>query len=263
MMKHGLVAVLAVVGLLSTQAMGTATFYLSDTVSLESGAVPTPGNPDIEIVQGTSKTLYLWAQLASASSKAMGMNYVESSPDILTATASEVWNGPVGPIIDPETSEQIGEYWRWNGTNSWISPDAGFSAVGGFDDPPPGHTSQNGLESAKATDPTRRGAASPFHFYVGSVTFTGSQLGSTEIFLTINSTLMIGSTGMIGTTASPVLHLGLGDDAVPVSFGGGVYYIADGTKSTLWDARITVVPVPEPATIGLLALGCLSLLRRR
>lgn len=262
-MKHGLVAVLAVVGLLGAQAMGSATFYLSQT-SLESGAVPTPSNPDITITQGNSVTLYLWAQLASASSKAMGFNYAATVPNILTATASTVWNGAIAPIIDPETQEQIGDYWRWNGTNSWISPVAGFSAVGGFDDPPPGHNSQNGLESAKAaTDPTKRGAASPYHFYVGSVTFTGSQVGTTEIFMTINSTLMIGNTGMIGTTASPVLHLGLGDDAVPVSFGGGVYYIADGVKSTAYDARITVVPVPEPATIGLLALGCLSLLRRR
>ena len=90
--------------------------------------------------------------------------------------------------------------------------------MGGFIDPQ-GVTRRRPDDHQSVSDPTRRGAAAPFQFYLGSFTFNGTTVGSTDIFLTINQTLMLGNAGMIGTTASPGAALRHGRHPLPVRLG--------------------------------------------
>jgi hypothetical protein len=261
MTRTGLVAVLLVVGLLSTQAMGSATLYLS-TTNLGAGT-PTPDNPNVTINQGDSVTLYLWARLASAGTTIMGINYVASSPAVINPTAVTVENPMTANPADVDPQDPTTQTFRWNGYNVVVNPQpAGFAAAGGFNDPQ-GVNSPVGLSTTGSSfDPTRVGAAAPFDFLVGSVTFQGVAGGQTDIFMTVGHSLISGTSGFIGTVAAPVLHFGTGDNPLPVSTSGGTNYIAEGVASTVADAHITVL-VPEPATMGLLALGGLALARRR
>jgi len=262
MTRTGLVAVLMVVGWLSTQAMGAATLYLSTTPL--NGTVPTPGNANVTIAPGESVTLYLWASLGtSATSTIIGLDYMASNPAIVDPTGVTVWNDVIR-LLDPEGDAQDPENWiyRWNGYNVVTTePKPGFAAAGGFDDPQ--GVNAVGLTSSSASaDPTRRGAATPYQFYVGAVTFQGVTPGETDIFLTSGKSLISGNAAFIGSVAAPVLSFGTGDSPLPVSSSGGTLYIAEGVQSSVADAHITVL-VPEPATLGLLALGGLALARRR
>jgi MYXO-CTERM domain-containing protein len=210
-------------------------------------------------------TFYLWAQLSSASSTAIGLDFVETSPSVVTVTSVSVAN----PVVFYDADEpQNAEAWlfRWNGydvTTSWVG---GFSTVGGFNDPQ--GVNAVGLSSYYgATDPTRRGSAAPYQYYVGSFTVVAASAGLTEIFLTVNDTLILGNNGMLSD-----LHFGAGDGPVPVStrIEGALTtsYIASGVHSTLADATIYCgggpPPVePEPGTAAMLAVGALALVRRR
>lgn len=270
MRKFGLVAATLVAGLMVSQAFGAATIFLSTSPLPPSGQNgPVPGVPDITLNMGDSVTLYLWAQLSTAATQAFGMDFVETSPAVVTGSNVVLVNPDIGDVIDPETEEKVCDIMRWNGWNQKVgmaNGDVGFAAVGKFDDHETGGYYAIGLTSAVPTgytDPTRR-PPTPYKFYVGQVTFTAAAVGQTDIFLTINDTLMLGNAGMIGTTASPVLLLGGGDTTpVPVSYdvATSTYYIASGAKSPLSDAHITVVP--EPATLALLGLAGLVLVRRR
>lgn len=271
MRKFGLVAAVLVAGLMVSQSFGAATIFLSTSPLPPVGQNgPVPEVPDITLnAIGESVTLYLWAQLATANTQAFGMDFVETSPAVVTGSNVVLVNPDIGDVVDPETSEFLYDIMRWNGWNQKVgmaNGDVGFAAVGKFNDADSGGYYAIGLTSAVplgGSDPTRRGPT-PYKFYVGQVTFTAAAVGQTDIFLTVNDTLMIGSAGMIGTTAAPVLLLGGGDATpVPVSFDAGtsVYYIASGGKSLLADAKITVVP--EPATLALLGLAGLVLVRRR
>lgn len=262
MTKHGLVAALIVVGLLGAQAMAAVTFYLSP-VPLN-GGTPTPTNPSATLNIGESVTWYLWAQTAAGTSTAIGIDFVETSPSVVDATDVTMWNGIINPNEDPgdpEIPENDWAIYRWNGTNVTTGALGGMKGVGGLNDP--AGVNAAGFTTTKRTagDPTWRGS-SPYQWYLGSVTFTAAAVGQTNIFLTVNSLLIAGNTTLLGTVASPNTRFGADEaNSAPVSTDGSTYYIATGVTGQIADATITVVP--EPATIGLLALGCLSLLRRR
>jgi hypothetical protein len=237
----------------SGTAMGSATFYLS-TVSPESAATPVPGNPRMYITPWQPVTLYLWAQLSSASSTGMGLDLVETNPAVVTVTNVSIAN----PVVfrDPDDPENP-ESWlyRWNGYDVTTGGMGGFAAAGGFNDP--AGVNAVGLTTLYgATDPTRRGSAAPYQYYLGSVKFEFTAIGITEIFLTVNDTLMISTTGMLND-----LHFGAGDGALPVSVSGeGQRYIAAGVHGTLSDATIFI---PEPGTVGLVVVAGVAMMRRR
>jgi len=137
----------------------TATFYLS-TTPLDD-VVPTPGNANIVLNQGESATLYLWASLQSASTTAMGLDFVATNPSVIQPTDVTVAN----PVVqfDPDYPEDE-EAWifRWNGYNIDLSA-PGFAIAGGFDDPQ-GVNARGLTPIGSANDPTRRGPAGPYQF---------------------------------------------------------------------------------------------------
>jgi len=264
MRKFGLIAAMVAAGLMAGQAMGAGVvFYLSD-VPLGAG-VPTPINPQITLElyppEGPeSVTWYLWAQFSSGTSTCIGMDYAETNAGVVTVDAVSVWNGIINPLtMDPE--DPTTAMYRWNGSNVTTGDLGGYAAVGGFNDPQ--GVNAAGLTSAQRLngDPTWRGAT-PYQWYVGEVTFTAAQLGETDIFLTINDTLMIGNTTLIGTNLAPNIRFGAGEaNSSPVSVDGATYYVASGVTGAVADAHITVIP--EPGSLALLALGGLALIRRR
>jgi len=85
--------------------------------------------------------------------------------------------------------------------------------------------------------------------HLGSITVEGLALGSTDVFITTNA-----GGGVEYRYGGPYVNFGYGDAAVEPWTGPGV-------ASSLWDARIVVVP--EPAAAGLLAVAALALLKRR
>lgn len=264
MRKFGLIAAMLVAGLMVSQAMGAATIYLSTSPLPAVGQPgPLPSNPQITLEVGQTATLNVWAQLATATSTVLGLNFAETNGAVINVDSVNVWNGAVGSYTDPETGEWAYDYWRWNGADTTTGAVGGFSAVGKFDDRDSGGVAAVGLSSTYAsTDPTKR-TPTPNKFWVGSFTFTATQAGETDIFLEVNHLLILGNAGFIGTPAAPVLLLGA-NDTTPVATSvddKGVNYIAEFARSLLPDAHITVTP--EPASLALLALGGLALLRRR
>lgn len=263
--RVGLLGVLAAALALGAggQVVGAGVvFYLSD-VSLESGLVPTPTNPQVTLKLNESVTLYLWAQFASGTSTFMSMNYVETSSQVVTASTVTVWNGILNPADDPHDPSYLEWEWaiyRWPGCNWTTGAVGGFACGGGFLDPYVINAA--GLTSLKRTsgDPTWRGT-SPYQWYVGSVTFTAAEVGQTDIFLTIGAGLLVGNSTLIGTPASPNVRFGAGEvNSSPVSVDGGTYYLAEGVTGQIADATITVVP--EPAAAAMALLGALAGMRR-
>jgi len=244
-------------------SFGASTWYLS-TVPL-GGTVPAPTIPDVTINVGETVTLYMWAQFSTATSTAMGWDFVETNKPIVVGSNVQVWNGVINPGEDPGDPEIPPRDWqvtRWNAWEAHVNADGdvGFAAVGGFNDPIGDNAI--GITNSKRTlgDPTWRGT-SPYQWYVASVDFTGAVAGETDLFLTINETLMVGNTGMIGTPVNPGLYIGPGDGPVSVFNAEGTYYLGEGTTGSIRDAHITVVP--EPATVGLVAVAGLAMMRRR
>lgn len=225
---------------------GASTIYWV-TTGLAGGG-PVISNPQVTLNLGESKTLYLWADIpVTAQCLAMGLDFVETNSPVITATAVTVAN----PLIGADPEEPGSGQYRWGGTSTKLSPVAGFSAAGGL-----------GLR-VDLTDPTLAPPPRPpYRLLLGSFTFTGAALGSTDIFLTVNGMLMTGNASMIGSIAGPVLHFGAGDAAIyPNEDPPGIFYMAYGAQSAVADATITVVP--EPAGAGLVVVGAMGLVRRR
>jgi hypothetical protein len=243
-------ALLLVAGLSAGQVFG-ATLYLS-TLGLGEGA--TPGNASLTLNVGDSATLYLWADLTVAEAcNGLGLDVLSSDPAVVEGTSSVIENPAVFGAAVPN-------FLRWNPPIAHGTPGdlvTGINAVAvGFD--PVSGIQGNQLSGAfSGTDPTYNAGSG---FLVGTFTLDATAAGVTEIKLAANDSLITGT--MIGTDVAPLLHFGTGDAVVPTSVDqDNQYFVAAGATSTLADATIEVIP--EPATLSLLALGGLALIRRR
>ena len=218
--------------------------YLS-TVSLESEVWPAPMLPDVTLEVGESVTLYLWAEFGVGSSTAMGLDFRETNPAVVVGHDVQIWDGAINEgseeydAGDPKTWLRR---WVWEAVAGMDGESVGFRASA------PAGVAAAGLTSLyRGQDPTVRGSGSVANYYVGAAIFTAAAVGQSEIFLTVNERLIVGSVGMIGTPEAPGLWLG-GGDPVAVAVlareeGGGVgHYIAAGVTGKVADAKITVVP---------------------
>lgn len=69
--------------------------------------------------------------------------------------------------------------------------------------------------------------------------------------------------GTIGNNPAFFSHLYRFDTGLAAWTDGGTFGVPDGTFPTVETGDLAIAPIPEPATVGLLILGGLALLRRR
>jgi len=200
-------------------------------------------NPNITITQGTSTTIYLWAQLNDLQAvNGLAVDIRSTNGSVATATART--------ILNPFNVSGV----RWDGLNPGVLGSAGSvdlltgeNAVfvnGNFFGLDGGNfINVNGTYVAQG--PNADGSGEPIvgSLLVGSLTLFGQNIGTTDLFLATGN----GSISYESGRGGPGIRFGAGDAPV---FGAQT-----GMASQLADATITVVPVPEPASSTLLAAG--------
>jgi len=268
MRKYGLIAAfLVVAGLAASQAHATGYLYFA-TLNHHSGAI-TIGNPSLTMNVGDSATLYLWYSWGTPNGtttqnkvQGLGLDILSSNPAVLQGTNMVMLNPNVNPDDELET--------RWNppvGTGTLGDLVTGINAVAIGSNPVDGTTGDQ-MPVNFANDETSQTNHNPGtntewnSVLVGSITFQATAAGTTDIKLAAGQSLIVGN-AVATSTGLPNLGFGWGDALLPVSVSGTQKYIAAGVVSTLADATVTVNAIPEPATLGLLALGGLALIRRR
>ena len=182
--------------------------YISDSDTNSSAGI----NPTFTLNNvGASESLYVWAQLGSGETiPGLAYDVVNATSGVASGTAHVVGN----PTI-------LGSS-RWNAINSGtlggMVTGSNFVKVGG------------GLNGDLTTfDPFYDAATSSYR--VSRIDFTGTSVGSTDVFLAV------GSAGIaLGGPGNP-LFMGWGDASIPNNNFGGT--------SSLADATINVVPEPS------------------
>lgn len=241
MRRHGVMAAFGLVAALVAGQTFAATmnFWLSEegVGALTAG----PSNPDITLNVGETATLTLWVATPGGASLIGGsFGIAATDPAILTTNSVSSYNPTV-----------LGQP-RWNagflpGTAGEAVTNVLYVALGG----------PNGVGSALTElaqplgDPTYNAAQDAFALLTFEV--QADAVGVTELFLELEGGGMVYA-GVDG--ANTLATFGAGDDAI-VAVGS----LNPGGRSLLADATITVVP--EPASLSLLALGALALVRRR
>jgi hypothetical protein len=240
MRRHGFAAAIAlVVAFVAGQTFAaTMNFWLSvEGLGELTGG---PSVPNLTIDLGEEVTLTIWVQTQGA--------HLIGGTFSVAKTNADVVNTVDGSILayDPVTFGQP----RWNAgffpgtsTAANVYHEPIFVAVGG-----PNGVGTQITEFADTTYAAAFGA-----YPLASFTIRGDQIGTTDLFFEV------AGGGMAYSNTDPedtLAVFGAGNDAINAH--GNINL---GGRSALADATITVVP--EPASLGLLALGALALVRRR
>lgn len=258
-MRNAKFAVAAAAALFAgVQSADAARFFLSTQAFSNPGqlttGVPLVENPVIEVAPGNVVQLHLWLQTNTGDFiSGLGLRYDDTVEGVVTAASYAT--PQISWPVDPE-DPTAGTVTRWNtpinngqlNSGGFLVRDTNAVGINAGDDP------RTGLANNLNDDPTRKtlpaGTVGGLRaFYVATLTLNANAVGTTDIFLE-SGTATISGAGLAGD-----LFFGWGDAAVPQDA------TVPGMRSASYDARITVIP--EPASLSLLALGALPMLRRR
>jgi hypothetical protein len=246
MRKIGLVAaILIVAGLTAGQALGAQLFFTTGPIVNPMTDVITVGNPVIVLDPGETEEVHLWAKGTTAEKiVGIGMDILNDTPGVAVAQVGSLHVHDAGLGMPPNL------IYRWEpgydaGTEDELVQDIVLPGVQTI-----------GLDWAYpflAFDTEYNAAASAFLVY-SFVVECISPNTSTEVYLTSNDAGgVVYSAGREPPEGQGMAYLGDGDDAVDTNI--------PGTHSLLPD--LTIIQTPEPASLALLALGGLALIRRR
>jgi hypothetical protein len=204
-------------------------------------------NPHITIAQGSSTSLYLWAQVNDkVAINGLSLAVQSSNPSVVTATDRSIdnptnasgarWNGLNPGILGPPGSATL-----WSGENAVFVNGNLFGLDGA------NFTSINGTYVSQGANADGSGEPMVGSLLVGSLTLVGNTPGTTNLFLSTGDGVLSYEEGYAGS-----VQFGAGDPLVSAGLAG--------LTSSLADATITVTPVPEPTALALAVIGAIGLL---
>ena len=214
------------------------------------------GNASLNMTEGDTASLYLFLQLDQGEAiTGMGLTISSTGDPAVQATGHPIEN-PTFPAGFGQTAI------RWNvptdegdlNTNGDLVHKAFNLAIPETETNPENETGI--LQGAAGVDPTYH--AGTGSFLVSTLELEAVAAGAIDLFIEIAE----GDGGAYRGSVNS-LSMGVGDDPVDPDGSAAGTTLFDPLISDVADATITVVPIPEPASLALLGLGGLLLVSRR
>lgn len=237
-MRNAKFAVAAAAALFAgVQSAQAVNIWLSTSGQPLPAVEPVVSNPVIDLAPGQSTTLYVWIKPGGTTADerwtGMSLTTEASTPNVVSASGSVVY----------QAANEDGDA-RWN-----LPINSGALVAGGL-----------------VRDTNAVAVGGPYGIRLGTISATDSlRVGTSFLYqaITLTAGQNVGSTNVFIKVGDKTLSNAINADS-PVFFGAGDASVSGkivGAVSTLPDATINVIP--EPASLSLLALGALPMLRRR